>query len=181
MIQQVILGDCMEKMKDIPDKSVDLILCDPPYAVTEQKWDLLIPFDKMWEAYWRIGKANCVVVITSIQPFTTLLISSNIVDFKYDWIWEKDAAGTGWLPKTILRFKRDASKLHPTQKPVSLFSYLIQTYTDEGDLVLDSCAGSGTTGVACKQLNRNFILIEKNEEYFKMIQDRLDAVEESVL
>lgn len=234
MIQKVILGDCLEKMKEIQDETIDMILCDLPYGVTARnKWDEIIPLDNLWLEYKRIIKTNGAIVLTAIQPFTSQLVMSNIDMFKYEWIWEKEA-GTGFLnakkcplkshenilvfykkqcqynpqmdvgkpykcrkggltdnynvdsksdiitenngfryPKTVLKYSRDKNKLHPTQKPVSLFEYLIKTYTNEGDIVLDNCAGSGTTGVAAKNLNRQFILIEKEEKYYNICLERL--------
>jgi site-specific DNA-methyltransferase (adenine-specific) len=240
MKNQVILGDCLEVMKDIPDKSIDMILCDLPYGTTACKWDTIIPFEPLWEQYKRIIKDNGAIVLTASQPFTSALVMSNPKWFKYEWIWGK-TVGTNFLnakfqpikkhenilcfynppiktfnpqmligkpykdirkkverfessctramnktpiinkgeryPNSIIIFENGNNKsLHPTQKPVALFEYLIKTYTTEGDLVLDNCAGSGTTGVACKNLNRNFILIEKEKEYVDIIQKRIDYV-----
>jgi len=246
MINQVINCDCLEGMKLIPDKSVDMILCDLPYGTTACKWDTIIPFEPLWEQYKRIIKDNGAIVLTASQPFTSALVMSNIKMFKYEWVWLKNritgfanakkqplrnyedvlvfskertnyfpqkliridkkckngkSVGgeslrtsiddsknkgslrtegkeyiqefTGYPKQTLTDIKEDAEKLHPTQKPVALFEYLINTYTNEGDLVLDNCAGSGTTGVACKNLNRNYILIEKEPEYIKIINKRL--------
>ena len=234
---ELIQGDCLEKMKDIPDKSIDMILCDLPYGTTACKWDTIIPFEPLWEQYKRIIKDNGAIVLTASQPFTSALVMSNIKWFKYEWVWEKEM-GTGFgnanrqplrnienilvfynkqatynpqftkgkpyktnsnggnhkasvyadgglnsietinsgkrFPKQIIKINRDKSKLHPTQKPVALFEYLIKTYTNEGDLVLDNCMGSGTTGVACKNLNRNFIGIELDPEYFKIAEKRIN-------
>ena len=230
-------GNCLELMKNISDKSVDLILCDLPYGTTACKWDTIIPFDKLLEQYNRIIKDNGAIILTAAQPFTSALIMSNIKNFRYCWYWEKDY-GVGFMnakkmplkkiedicifykklpvynpqglkridkkitmkkrtatsvfgnmgvnknhnkeyiqeftnyPDNLLRFKTEKG-LHPTQKPVALFEYLIKTYTNEGDLVLDNCAGSGTTGVACKNLKRNFILMELEEEYCKIARTRL--------
>jgi site-specific DNA-methyltransferase (adenine-specific) len=236
MKNQVILGDCLEVMKDIPDKSIDMILCDLPYGTTACKWDTIIPFEPLWEQYKRIIKDNGAIVLTASQPFTSALVMSNVKMFKYEWIWDKVNRYTGYAsckyaplkrhenvlvfggkkfnpqmttgkpykktgdysskitgqgkikkvgentgtryPHTVLSFNGDDKKngfLHPTQKPVALFEYLIKTYTNEGDLVLDNCAGSGTTGVACKNLNRNFILIEKEQEYIDIINERLST------
>ena len=235
MENKVIQGDCLEVMKDIPDKSIDMILCDLPYGTTACKWDTIIPFEPLWEQYKRIIKDNGAIVLTASQPFTSALVMSNIKMFKYEWVWEKSKA-TGYLnskimpmvahenilvfgkgktkynpqkiagepynkgkahrptdvygsqtetlvknddgtryPRTVQYFitVESEGKLHPTQKPVALFEYLIKTYTNEGDLVLDNCAGSGTTGVACKNLNRNYILIEKETEYIDVINKRL--------
>lgn len=235
MKNQVILGDCLEIMKNIPDKSIDMILCDLPYGTTACKWDTIIPFEPLWEQYKRIIKNNGAIVLTASQPFTSALVMSNIKMFKYSWVWIKTKAsghldaknkpmkkhedvlvfgnkgfpnyypqglvdgefktgrnvdmtgrvysqyknhGTskkGNYPKTTLEIANPSNKgnLHPTQKPVALFEYLIKTYTNEGDLVLDNCAGSGTTGVACKNTNRNYILIEKEPEYIEIIHNRL--------
>ena len=243
-------GDCLELMKDIEDKSIDMILCDLPYGTTPASWDKIIPIKELWGEYIRIIKDTGAIVLTAQQPFTSLLISSNLKLYKYNWVWKKDNAtnflnskfqpmkisedicvfgkgatsftkkgfnmnynpqktkgkaytcksgnqksnsavvrgGKGGredvggfitknkgerMPLSIIEFKRDKDKLHPTQKPVALFEYLIKTYTDEGMLVLDNCAGSGTTGVACQNLNRNCILMEKDEQYCKIIEKRL--------
>ena len=247
MENKVIQGDCLEVMKDIPDKSIDMILCDLPYGTTACKWDTIIPFEPLWEQYKRIIKDNGAIVLTASQPFTSALVMSNIKMFKYEWIWKKTKP-TGFshsknmplkdyegilvfskgsinhkkltknrmnyfpqgvfsctrkikrnkkgfdgtmerksqsneyfgelsgFPKMIIEFNNVIKNKtsHPTQKPVALFEYLIKTYTNEGDLVLDNCAGSGTTGVACKNLNRNFILIEKEPEYIDIINKRLN-------
>jgi predicted methyltransferase len=322
IINKVIQGDCLEVMKDIPDKSIDMILCDLPYGTTACKWDTIIPFEPLWEQYKRIIKDSGAIVLTASQPFTSMLVMSQPKMYRYSWIWEKDN-GTGFLsakriplkihedilffskaneigeneslrqyfqdeikkaglktckqinhllgvdergggmashyfskkkdlqqwalptkemyaklqmtgcfkrdypnieseyvgrvnditynpqmksgkaykitsgrasdiyganyksietnnsgeryPTTILKFNRDKNKFHPTQKPVALFEYLIKTYTNEGDLVLDNCAGSGTTGIAARNLNRNFILIEKEQEYIEIINNRLNG------
>ena len=233
---KVICGDCLVEMPKIPDKSVDMILCDLPYGTTACKWDTIIPFEPLWEQYKRVIKDNGAIVLTASQPFTSALVMSNIKMFKYEWIWDKVRPsnpmlakiqalkvhenilvfGSGKIkylpqdllrtdkprggqspsttelgfgkkakekyvqkfygyPKSILRFGTDNSKnVHPTQKPVALFEYLIKTYTNEGDLVLDNCAGSGTAGVACTNLNRKFILIEKESKYCKIAQERID-------
>ena len=236
MINQVLQGDCLELMKDIPDGSVDMILADLPYGITACKWDTIIPFEPLWEQYKRIIKKNGAIVLTASQPFTSALVMSNPKMFKYEWIWDKKipsgmsyaryqpmrqhenivvfckgrtvynpqktlrdkpAKGGGMSkgettnnqnlialkktyyyknPTTILvEDKVRRGSLHPTQKPVALFEYLIKTYTNEGDLVLDNVAGSGTTGVACQNLNRNFILMEKEPEYVEIIKKRLEA------
>ena len=240
-MNKIIQGDCLIEMQNIPDKSIDMILCDLPYGTTACKWDTIIPFEPLWEQYKRIIKDNGAIVLTASQPFTSALVMSNPKMFKYEWIWVKNTA-TGiasakYQPmrynenvlifgkgKTIynpimiertegskerLKYKlynggngnhiklekqlsnynvnmknpsnviyidqepNSLGKLHPTQKPVALFEYLIKTYTNEGDLVLDNCAGSGTAGVACKNLNRNYILIEKEPEYIEIIHNRL--------
>jgi len=241
IINTVINGDCLEVMKNIPDKSIDMILCDLPYGSTACKWDIVIPFEPLWEQYKRIIKDNAAIVLFGSQPFTSALVISNIKMFKYEWIWDKKII-TGFLNakkqplrqhENILVFykkqptynsqmhknklKRNFEGLeikpssenygkqrnyiskikenisyprsiiiqtgvvnnskekvtHPTQKPVALFEYLIKTYTNEGDLVLDNCAGSGTTGVACQKTNRRFILIEKEPAYCKICNERL--------
>ena len=233
-MNKVLQGDCLELMRDIPDKSVDMILCDLPYGTTACKWDVIIPFEPLWEQYKRIVKPNAAIVLTGSQPFTSQLVMSNPKWFKYEWIWEKEQGvnplmagiqplkshenilvfgkekifydpilesgcpynvirdrqarkhelsntvfkatqtiNDGFrLPKTIIRFNRETG-IHPTQKPVALFEYLIKTYTNEGDLVLDNCAGSGTTAVACLNTNRNYILMEKEQKYIDVIGDRL--------
>jgi site-specific DNA-methyltransferase (adenine-specific) len=229
-------GDCLEVMKEIQDKSVDMILCDLPYGTTACKWDTIIPFEPLWEQYKRIIKDNGAIVLTASQPFTSALVMSNVKMFKYEWIWKKTKA-TGFFdakkrplndfedvcvffnkqatynpqmtiaektykrgfvkrkksdcyreekdfeqvesgmryPKRIIEIGNANTKdiVHPTQKPVALFEYLIKTYTNEGNLVLDNTAGSGTTGVACKNTNRNFILIEQDEKYCEIIKERV--------
>ena len=227
-------GDCLEVMKDIPDKSIDMILCDLPYGTTACKWDTIIPFEPLWEQYERVIKDNGAIVLTASQPFTSALVMSNIKDFRYEIIWEKEQATNFMMlkkqigkshenilvfyknqplfnpqmvkslkpikscggnnvetyggfkakgnniiryekyPCSILKINRDKG-LHPTQKPVALFEYLIKTYTNENDLVLDNTAGSGTTGVACKNTNRNFILIEQDEKYCDIIKERVNC------
>ena len=222
-------GDCLELMKDIPDNSVDLVLCDLPYGTTRNKWDSVIPFDALWRDYSRI--CTGAIVLTASQPFTSALVMSQVRWFRYAWVWEKSYA-TGHLnakrmpmklhedvlvfskktapynpqgiipfnkvmtrrhngdnfgtsgkenfqeftnyPRSILRFPRDPKSFHPTQKPVALMEYLIRTYTNEGDLVLDNCMGGGTTGVACINTNRRFIGIEKDEKYFKIASNRIN-------
>ena len=239
---KLIHGDCLEKMKDIPDKSVDMILCDLPYGTTACKWDTIIPFEPLWEQYERIIKDNGAIVLTASQPFTSNLVMSNPKMFKYEWVWDKVSVvgfanakkmplrnietvsvfyksqptynpqglikiepkkikngrthkekgekgmtainggrfKEGYIqeytnyPKQILTFNREKGS-HPTQKPVALFEYLIKTYTNEGDLVLDNCMGSGTTGVACKNLNRNFIGIELDETYYNIARQRIES------
>ena len=229
--------DCIgEKgMRILPDKSIDMILCDLPYGTTTCKWDTIIPFEPLWKEYKRIIKNNGAIVLTASQPFTSKLVMSNLEIFKYEWIWEKDA-GTGFLnakkyplkntenilvfcngvhkynpqmrkgkpykitrgrksdnyskdsideiitentgeryPLTGLKFNRDKNKFHPTQKPVALFEYLIKTYTNEGNIVLDNCIGSGTTAIACKRLNRRYIGFETSKEYCKIAKQRLEA------
>ena len=225
-------GDCLELMKDIPDKSIDMILCDLPYGTTKNKWDSVIPLEELWTQYNRIIKDDGAIALFSQMPFTASLVNSNIKMFRYEWIWEKDN-GTGFLnankmplkihenieifykktpvynpqmrtgfkpyktfsgrkttnygdfdrvetkssgeryPIDIIKFKKD-SGLHPTQKPVALLEYLIKTYTNEGATVLDNCMGSGSTGVACVNTNRNFIGIEIDETYFDIAKERIE-------
>ena len=226
-------GDCLELIKDIPDKSVDMVLCDLPYGTTRNKWDSVIPLNKLWKQYERIIKDNGAIVLFSQMPFSAELVHSNLKLFKYEWIWEKDN-GTGFLnakkmplkihenilvfykklplynpqmrtgfkpykckqgrhstnygayeqghitesngeryPIDIIKFKKD-SGLHPTQKPVELLEYLIKTYTNEGETILDNCMGSGSTGVACINTNRNFIGYELNEKYFEIAEKRIN-------
>jgi len=318
-VNRIIQGDCLEVMKGIPDKSIDMVLCDLPYGTTACSWDTIIPLDLLWEQYKRIIKDNGVIVLTASQPFTSMLVMSNIKMFKYEWIWIKNRASRFLSTKTqplkksedilvfdkmssydeeytdrrriyfknILSFigksraqivsetnqgldhcfrfgslqfdmptkknyqllidlygidKMDGfieydknvfnikynplglrkiknpkekgsikgsngdvyslnrktykeeftnypnnvlyfdceSGLHPTQKPVALFEYLIKTYTNEGDLVLDNCAGSGTTGVACRNTNRNYILIEIEKKYCDIARKRLANVPEKL-
>lgn len=240
-------GDCLDVMKDIPDKSIDMILCDLPYGTTACKWDIVIPFDKLWEQYNRIIKDNGAIVLFGKQTFTTDLIMSNRKLFKYELIWEKDKPtnfalankqpmcyhenilvfykkqpiynkqlikreGSGSSryeygvnhknrtihgtnkkytskkekdnydkefknPKSILYYDtgRRQDLYHPTQKPVSLLEYLIKTYTNENDVVLDNCMGSGSTGVACINTKRNFIGIELDENYFEIAKERIET------
>jgi len=236
--KEILLGDCLELMKDIPNGSIDMILCDLPYGTTNCKWDIIIPFEKLWEQYYRITKPNAAIVLFSTQPFTTALISSNMKDFRYSLIWDKIRAA-GFLnanrmplkqhedinvfykmqptynpqkyidkpydktkyngnkldknvlgaytsqssknegerfPKSILTFSqnwRRQDQIHPTQKPVELMEYLIKTYSNEGDLILDNCAGSGTTAIACLNTNRQFIVMEKEQKYYDIILKRV--------
>ena len=229
-------GDCLELMRDLPDASVDLILCDLPYGTTACKWDSVIPFEPLWEQYRRIAKKNAAIVLTASQPFTTTLIASNMKMFKYCWVWDKrrvsnpqlakhqplkhhedvvifsngggrapyfpqglkdvvkvrkkDSSNLGHCvrkdyvqtktgyPKTIQTFSFEAG-YHPTQKPVALMEYLIRTYTNEGEVVLDNCMGSGTTGVACVNTNRNFIGIEREPKYFDIAKQRIESANEN--
>ena len=237
-------GDCLELMpKLLDDKSIDMIFCDLPYGTTACKWDVVIPFDKLWNQYKRIIKGNGAIVLTASQPFTSALVMSNPKLFKYEWIWKKtrysgnlnatrmplkahenilvfakgkapyypiktDAPehlidkrknvnpsivkdggayngskgfvnirkkddGTRY-PTTVQEFKNpNNNSLHPTQKPIALFEYLIKTYTNESELVLDNTAGSGTTAIACINTNRNYILIEKEQQYIDVINKRI--------
>lgn len=227
--------DCLEGMKLIKDKSIDMILCDLPYGTTDCKWDSIIPFDKLWEQYNRIIKDNGAIVLTAAQPFTTALIQSNQKMFRYCWYWLKNQptgfpfakyqpmrcveeiavfykhspkynpqglikldkpiknkakTGEGGIyrvsgldkdtetyftnyPRQTLTFKCQRDGLHPTQKPIDLFEYLIRTYTEIGDIVLDNCIGSGTTAVACMNTGRKFIGFEKERKYYEIALDRI--------
>ena len=247
--QELILGDCLDVLPKISDKSVDIVLTDPPYGTTQCKWDSVIPFEPMWKELKRIIKDNGCIALFGSEPFSSYLRTSNIEWFKYDWIWQKDN-GTGFAnakkqplrkyenisifynkrsiynpqmrigkpykiksgkrnkgtetlsgkklqknnksniasyyrlenhnngtryPINIIDFKRERG-LHPTQKPVALLEYLIKTYTNENDTVLDFTMGSGSTGVAAKNLNRKFIGIEKDQNYFNIAKDRIEGV-----
>ena len=230
---EIFNEDCLEKMKDIEDKSIDLILCDLPYGTTDCKWDIIIDFEKLWEQYKRIIKDNGAIVLFGSEPFSSNLRLSNKKMYRYDWYWKKNNVSCGIVariqpmrcietisvfykktptynpqglilldkpiinkpceydkiyrkkknnsvqkyvnyPNHFLEFRAEncAGRLHPSQKPVELLEYLIKTYTNEGDLVLDNCMGSGSTGVACINLNRKFIGIEKEEKYYKIAEDR---------
>ena len=233
-------GDCLDIMKDIPDKSVNLILTDPPYGTTDCKWDSVIPFDKMWEYLNRIIKNNGAIVLFGSEPFSSALRMSNLKMYKYDWIWNKKKAGNIFLAKyqpmkihenisvfgkgkinyypiktpqkprkgkatkysdnfshsielkeftycdkypiSIQEFSNcdNKNKVHPTQKPTSLLEYFIKTYTLENETVLDFTMGSGSTGVACVNTNRNFIGIELDENYFKIAKDRIEKSQENI-
>lgn len=233
------LGDCLELMKNIEDKSVDLILCDLPYGRTHNRWDSVIPFEDLWSNYERIIKDNGAIVLFADGLFMAELMLSNkkiwrynlvwdkvltsgflnankqplrqheeIVVFykkqptynpqkvkgsknhskgsvkvnnnnnynKYDFIDNKDMLGDMKNPKSILTFSKShpSVMVHPTEKPVALLEWLIKTYTNEGEIVLDNCMGSGSTGVACKNLNRQFIGIEKDEKYFNIAKERIE-------
>ena len=238
---ELMKGDCLEVMKEIPDGSVDLILTDPPYATTKNKWDSIIPFEPMWDHLKRIIKPKGVIVLFAQTPFDKILGASNIDMLKYEWVWFKNRP-TGHLnskfaplkshenilvftegstsfvkntknsstynpqglvaclkvnkrtrgngnydevnnklenvalfenyPKSVLNFKVEVG-LHPTQKPVALLEYLIKTYTQENETVLDFTAGSMSTAIACINTNRNGIMIEKDEQYFKVGSERV--------
>ena len=240
---KLFCGDCLEEMQNIEDKSVNLILCDLPYGSTSCSWDIIIPFDKLWDEYNRVLKDNGIVVLFSSGFFTVDLINSNRKDFKYKLIWKKNVptgmssakyrpmkyyeeicifykkvgtynpqmkprVGVGKAcynydhycgesnhveykkvkkrydpdfvqPSDVLEFNvvpNRNGKVHPTQKPIELLEWLINTYSNENDLVLDNTMGSGSTGVAAKKLNRNFIGIEKDENYFDIAKQRIDEV-----
>ena len=234
----LILGDCLEKMRDIPDGSIDCVIADPPYGTTACKWDTRIPFEPMWEQLKRVTKKNGAIVLFGSQPFTSALVMSNPKMFKYEWVWDKEHGkapgvakyrpmpchenilvfgdgkttynpqmsegkpytdirssnkrkqnehkfgyGKGFsiintgtrYPLTVHRCKTAPFEgQHPTQKPVALMEYLIKTYTNESETVLDFTMGSGTTGVACQNLNRNFIGIELDPTYFEIAKKRMN-------
>ena len=242
-INKIYCGDCLELMHEIQDKSIDMVLADPPYGTTACKWDSVIPLAPMWEQIERIIKQNGAIVITSSQPFTSVLILSNLSLFKYEWIWDKSLpvghlnakkrplklhenicvfykkqptynplktfghnkkiaravykkhadgnsvygaeerdtfySSTERYPVSIQRFNgaNQKNKTHPTQKPLSLMEYLIMTYTNKGDIVLDFAIGSGTTAVACINLHRNFIGIEKEQKYVDIANKRITQAE----
>ena len=242
-------GDCLEVMKDIPDKSIDMILCDLPYGTTASSWDKIIDSDKLWNEYERIIKDNGAIVLFASGLFTNKLINSNDKLYRYKWIWfktkrgnfvnaknrpmtsyeeicvfSKGATANGskikmkyfpqglkpiykinndksgsrfgtmagkrpshkqitiqeWTnyPFDVLQFDSVGKPIHPTEKPIELLKYLIKTYTNENDTVLDNCMGSGSTGVACINTNRNFIGIELDEKYFEIAKQRINEVEE---
>ena len=238
MLDSIIQGDCLDVMREIPAGSIDMILCDLPYGVTRNKWDVVIPEVSLWEQYERIIKPNGAMVLTCSQPFTSMLLMSNKKLFRYSLVWQK-TTHTGFLnakrmpmrthedilvfykklptynpqktlghkrkvssakhkenciktedygkhgltdydsteryPTSILTFSTDKQKgaLHPTQKPISLFEYLIKTYTNEGETVLDNCIGSGTTAIAAMNTGRHFIGIEKEAQYVDMSNIRI--------
>lgn len=234
---KLLKGDCLKLMQDIPDKSVDLILCDLPYGTTDCSWDTVLPFNQLWAAYDRLLKYDGAAVLFAAQPFTTQLIQSNPRAFRYCWYWLKNQP-TGFTfaryqpmrkiedicvfyrkhgtynpqglqvvrnakpkqkrppqgdgvykmdtllheytpqfknyPKNVLQFNTERG-LHPTQKPVPLLEYLVKTYTNEGDTVLDNCMGSGSTGVAVQRVGgRHFIGIEQDEYYFTLAKQRIE-------
>jgi DNA modification methylase len=241
---RLILGDCLEAMRALPDGSVDAVIADPPYGTTACKWDAVIPFAPMWEQLRRVAKPNAAIVLFAAQPFTSALVMSNPREFRYEWVWHKshpagfllskhrplaqheslvvfsqrkhlytpqmttgprkvsrtgeweserksDSAYHGrpailarvwsdqYYPTTVLSFScgRRADSVHPTQKPVDLLSYLVRTYTNPGETVLDFCMGSGTTGVACLQEGRDFIGIEREAAYFQIAERRIAAAQ----
>lgn len=236
----LLCGDCLELMGDIPNGSIDMILCDMPYGISRNKWDTVIPLDRLWYIYKRIIKDNGAIVLFSQQPFTAALVSSQPQLFRYEWIWHKTQP-TGFLnakrmplrahenilvfykklptynpqkthghkrkvstaehkrnsakttnygaykahtydstdryPTSVLTYSTDKQKAayHSTQKPVALLEYLIKTYTNEGDTVLDNCMGSGSTGVACVNTGRRFIGIEIDENYYNVARKRIEG------
>lgn len=248
-LNKIYNEDCLEGMKRIPDKSVDMILCDLPYGTTACKWDTIIPFEPLWEQYERVIKDNGAIVLTASQPFTSALIMSNTSLYKYNFVWEKSKGNNfvhaknmplkfhedicvfskspighisqlgdrrmtynpqglkrvnkKWsrpkhyenghnlsreshkldrviefenYPTSILKYSNSDNRdrgLHPTQKPVALFEYLIKTYTNEGETVLDNCMGSGTTAIACINTNRNYIGFELDKKYCELANNRI--------
>ena len=232
----LLLGDTLERMKEIPDGNVDMVLCDLPYGTTACKWDVVIPFEPLWAAYRRVCKKNAAIVLTASQPFTSALVMSNVKMFRHSWMWLKNRSTNPLQAKIapmkkhedVLVFSQESARYypqlrkgkpyraycsevatsgevlggirsqhkdnpegllqpvtpieyscemghHPTQKPIALMEYLIKTYTLEGETVLDNTMGSGTTGVACMNLGRNFIGIERDEGYFAIAKHRIEA------
>lgn len=244
---KLLRGDCLELMQEIPDGSIDLILCDLPYGTTSSRWDKVLPMDKLWEQYTRIIKYNCAIVLFGAEPFSSEIRIFAKSLYKYDWVWIKNNAvgftnaklkpmpkhenimvfskgktangspdnmpyfpqglvpygkemrsgnkegkdNTYWRPSlkssneggyiqqytnyptTVLHFPKDGNRVHPTQKPVPLLEYLVKTYTNPGEMVLDNCMGSGSTGVACVRTGRKFIGIEKDPGYFEIAKKRI--------
>ena len=237
------LGDCLETMRQIPDASIDMVLCDLPYGTTACSWDSVIPFEPLWAEYWRVARPNAAIVLTSAQPFTTALIASQMGAFRYCWYWDKVSVtgfanakkqplrhvedvvvfyrslptynpqdlqplgksrknsatdggatvkgehisnGRGSMrtaglervqeftnyPKQRLEISREKG-FHPTQKPVAMFEYLIRTYTQPGEVVLDNCMGSGTTAIAAERSGRRWIGIERDEGYYNAALARI--------
>jgi site-specific DNA-methyltransferase (adenine-specific) len=252
-LNRIYQMDCIEGMRLIPDKSIDMILCDLPYGTTRNKWDSIIPLELLWEQYERIIKDNGAIVLTAQPPFDKILGASNINLLKYEWIWDKEV-GTGFLnakkmplkrtenilvfykklpiynpimteakpenirpvnkgngvlkstnynkvlnlknsddynpakryPTNLIKISKSSkecnslNRLHPTQKPVSLFEYLIKTYTNEGETVIDNCMGSGTTAVAALRTNRKFIGFELESEYVRIANQRIENVTDEI-
>lgn len=231
-------ADCLDEslgMSRLPDKSVDMILCDLPYGTTRNKWDVIIDFDKLWYEYKRVIKERGIIILTASEPFTSQLIMSNKKWFKYDLIWKKthpkghlnakrmplrahesilifydkppkyypvmrkgkmrqkgnkgsnetrcygkskeySVTNDLYYPTSVIEIgnANQRGKIHPTQKPVELFEYLIKTYSQEGDVVLDNCIGSGTTAIACLNLNRYYIGFEKDDTYYESAMNRIE-------
>lgn len=243
-------GDCLELMKSIDNRSVDCIICDLPYGTTACSWDVILPFDMLWEQYNRIIKDDGAIVLFGTEPFSSALRMSNLKGFKYDMVWKKSKSGSAFTakyrpvnkhemisifskkggktkynpqlvegtpysrthkvsecdinnheigfnrrlvethndgfryPTTILDFAqkwRRQDQVHPTQKPVELLEWLVKTYSNENDLILDNCMGSGTTGIACVNLNRNFIGIEKEKKYFDIARSRIEDAKNRIV
>jgi site-specific DNA-methyltransferase (adenine-specific) len=235
-MNKILLGDCLELLPTIADKSVDMILCDLPYGTTDCEWDSIIDMGRLWQEYERVIKDNGAIVLTANAKFTILLGASNLKLFRYKWVWVKTTPtmflqankmpmrkyeealvfykklptynpqketsekirknkGGGKLggknqiwnenfikipmtydsyyPTDVIYFDDDLNRIHPTQKPVALFEYLIKTYTNEGDLVLDNCSGSGTTAIACINTSRQYICMERDEGYYQKSVERV--------
>ena len=231
------LGDCLDVLPEIPDASIDLVVADLPYGLTRNKWDSVIPLDRLWDEYLRVCKGNAAIVLTASQPFASVLVMSMLELFRHEWIWIKNrgsnfantvrepmkehesvlvfsrgkwtynkqmqersggglsrvkydfrtvtetpnfgkfdtppkAQGHLRVPSSWQKFNTEVG-LHPTQKPVVLMEYLVRTYSNENDTILDNAMGSGTTGVACILNSRNFIGIEKCRDYFSVAEKRL--------
>jgi site-specific DNA-methyltransferase (adenine-specific) len=223
----------------IPNESIDMILCDLPYGTTACKWDLIIPFESLWNQYERIIKDKGVIALFGSQPFSSLLVASNIKLFRHEWIWNKDKSGNFMnckfepmkthehilifgkvkgtynpimelrdeknkrnnkprlntsniistqefytkeskgnddykYPTSVKYFNSVRKGKHPTQKPVELLEYLIKTYTNEGEIILDNCMGSGTTAIACINTNRNYIGFENDNTYYELANKRIE-------
>lgn len=241
---ELILGDCLEIMKQFPNNSIDMVLCDLPYEISFCKWDKMLDLSLLWEQYDRICKDNCAIVLFSQQPFTSKLIMSNLKNFKYQLVWKKEKPSNVFnvkyqfgrihedicvfykkqptynpqmqprkiitnpkpmrgnlnidvtknvtgvykhsenynpsliYPNSVLEFNRDSKKgnpaLHPTQKPVALLEFLIKTFTNKCDVVLDNTAGSSSTAIACMNTERNYIMIEKELEYYNCSLNRIN-------
>jgi DNA modification methylase len=236
---KIIKGDSLNKMENIPSASIDMVMTDPPYGTTACKWDSVIPLDQMWDRIKNLTKQNAAILLFGSEPFSSYLRISNIKNYKYDWIWEKErpsnfacakhqplrytenisvfyqkkpiyipqmtigkknnSVGRGIrnksnesnlpssktsyqndpnsnlkYPKNILKFERGVSQVHPTQKPVPLIEYLIKTYTNKGETVLDFTFGSGTTAIACLNTGRNFVGIEMDRNYFDVAKNRIE-------
>lgn len=240
---KLLNGDCLQLFKDIPDKSIDMILCDLPYGTTRCEWDNVIDFSALWGGYNRIIKDNGAILLFSTQPFTAQLVNSNLKNYRYEWIWRKTQAknhlnakrqplrahenievfykkppvynpqmthghkrkvctrnytrentgsscygrevrkthydSTDRYPVDVLTYSNgdQTKRYHTTQKPVELLEYLIRTYTNEGDTVLDNCMGGGSTGVACLRSGREFIGMEINPEIYRIAKERIEAEE----
>lgn len=239
-LNRIYQMDCLEGMKLIPDKSIDMILCDPPYGTTQCKWDSIIPLNAMWEQYERVIKDGGNIVVFGTQPFSSLLITGNLKMFKYSVVWNKKNTGSpvvakkrplpihedihvfgkgkctynpiktnleqkrkwkqyknsesipianpsegeteGLYPKSIFEYSNAdrKNKVHPTQKPVELFEYLIKLYSNENEIILDNCMGSGTTAIAATLANRNYIGFETESKYIEIANKRLDSIDLSV-
>lgn len=235
---RLIYGNCLEIMPSLAKSSVDAVITDLPYGTTSNKWDSILPLDTLWQQWHEVAKENAAFVTTSSQPFTSVLVMSNIDEYRHEWIWIKNAGSNfantcrepmkehesilvfskgKWtynkqmqeraesgksrvktpvkfetssdnyrqfdrietknmpelrVPSSWQKFNRERG-LHPTQKPVALFEYLVKTYTNPGDTVLDNCMGCGTTALACKNLGRKFIGIEQDEKYWQVSVDRV--------